>query len=199
MNNVLLIIIALFTLFVFNEAGPIWVFSVFILFYIFRNKIKVKLSLLKYILFALITGLFIEALAIINSLKLPIEERALFSPYPIPDLIFAIGYYSFFALGIFFILRKYKFSLKELFIIGGIFGIFAEQHGLVFLSFNSINYLYVFLSYGSFIALPYLIFFRDFKKLKRKQTNLKYLFIILALIVSYLAFLVYYLLLSQII
>jgi len=206
---VLIIILAILTFLIFNEPGPVWMFSLFLILYLLRNPIKKIISIvmpirsLKYFLIGLISGLFIEFLAILSSMKLPVGQRALFHQEPIQDLILAAGYYAFLTIGTYFILKKYEFSLKEIFILGGIFGLIAEQHGgilLQLLSGNILGGIYVFLSYGSFLALPYMLFNEDFNKFDRKKAAfLKYLFALLILAIGYGLFLLYFLLMNPIV
>ena len=117
---------------------------------IFEFK-KIKLRN-KYVFVGLVVGLIIESLAIISSMSRLPENRDLFHPDPIPDLILAIGFYIVLMLGSYFILKKYKFSLKQFFITGGIFGLIFEEHGVVLLKLlngDILGGIYVILSYGS--------------------------------------------------
>lgn len=201
-------ILIILTILIFNEPGPVWFFPIFLVIYLLKNPIRKIISLLvpkvllRYFLIGLASGLFIEFLAILSSAKLPLEQRALFHPDPIPDLILALGYYTALTLATYFILRKYNFSLKEFFILGGIFGLLAEEHGKILiqlLSGNILGGIYVFLSYSSFLALPYMIFSEDFNKFKRKKSIIsKYLIALLILALFYALFLLYYLLINPI-
>jgi hypothetical protein len=206
---ILTILLIILTFLVFNEPGPVWFFPLFLLIYLLKNPIrrvinfkKIKLPI-KYVLVGLMMGLFIEFLAILSSMKLPPEQRALFHPEPIPDLILSIGCYTALMIGSYFILKKYYFSLKQFFIFGGIYGLILEEHGgvlLQLLSGNILGGIYVFLSYGSLLAIPYLLFNENFNIFNRKKSNfLKYLFALLILLLSYMFFLIYYVLVNPIV
>jgi len=199
MNKIILILLAVLNIVIFNEPGPVWMFSLFLVLIVFKEQIlkiihvKFKLSN-KYVITGLIAGLIIEVLAIINSMKLAPADRALFHPDPIPDLILAVGYYVLLGIGSYILLRKNKFYVNEVFVLGGIFGLIVEQHGLVLLSVfagNILGGIYVFLSYGAFLALPYLLYFNEFKG-KRNSSKIMYVKTLLIWAVFYLAFLVYY-------
>ena len=135
------------------------------------------------------------------SLKLPADQRALFHPMPIPDLIFAVGYYAALSVAGYLLLKKTSFSLKQVFILGGIFGLIAEQHGAVLmgvLAGNILGGLYVFLSYASLLAIPYLIFEKDFARKKREEPSAaSYPIALIYWGVAYVALLVYYAILSR--
>ena len=198
----ILIILLAFLVLIVTAPGPIWFFPLFLVVYLLREKISFLLKRfrslpIKFFAIALLTGFFVELLAIINSLPLPPEQRALFHPDPLPDLIFAFGYYAFIALGAFFILKRYDFSLRKFFSFAGIYGVLTEQLGAVFamvLSGNLLAGIYVFFSYGSFLALPYLVLEKDFAELKRKKTRItSYILSMLVLFFCFFLFALYFL------
>ncbi len=206
MDRIFIIFLAIITIIVFNEPGPVWFFPVFLIALMIRKDIrkwmpaKKKISS-KYVAFGLAAGLFIEVLAILNSLKLVPEQRALFHPLPVPDLIIAVGYYAVLSIASYLILKKTSFSLKQVFVLGGIFGLIAEQHGAVLLGIlagNILGGIYVFLSYASFLAIPYLIFERDFARRKReKPVFASYPIVLVYWGVAYVIFLAYYIIVSR--
>ncbi len=188
----------LLTFIIFQEPGPIWFFPIFLLAYIFEDKIKRKAQrslFSKYVITGLVVGILIELLAIINTANIPLGERALFHQLPIPDLILAAGYYAALFIGSFIIVKKYNFSVKQLFILGGVFGLIFEQFGIILLSFSLLNYAYVFLSYGSFLALPYLIYKDNFKK-RNKISLLRFIKSFFILVFFYLIFSIYFFILN---
>mgnify|MGYP003977509971 CR=1 FL=1 len=142
----LIIILAVLTILIFNEPGPVWFFPIFLIAYLFKDKLSRLENLkprliIKYVIFGVLIGLIIEMFAIIASQSIPIGQRALFHQEPIPDLILAIGYYAMLMLGSYIMLRRYNYSLKQIFILGGIFGVILEQHGGVLLSIFEGNIL----------------------------------------------------------
>ncbi|MHA1998029.1 MAG: hypothetical protein ACTSU9_07915 [Promethearchaeota archaeon] len=78
-------------------------------------------------------------------------------------------------------------ELKWVFIAGGIYGILTEQSGGIFMSFNIIIWFYVFLVYGSFIAIPAAAFRSKLAKIERKQVS-PIIYIIITVISLVLAF-----------
>ena len=78
-------------------------------------------SFIFYLITGTIVGLITELLAIFDNLKLPPEERVLFSPDPVIDIILAISYYFPVALFAAIILHRYKMIEISVFLIGGIY------------------------------------------------------------------------------
>ncbi len=153
------LVLAAIPLILIPFLGVTWLnFSIFCLLLYYREPLskwyhKVRVSReIKFILFFLLFGYLVEILAIVDNLPLPPAERILLHPNPIVDLYLATGYYLGFAIAWFMVGRSYKFTILEIFLLGGFFGILFEQMGKVFFSFNPFAWLYVFLVYGSFQA-----------------------------------------------
>ncbi|MBW2989961.1 hypothetical protein KY358_06620 [Candidatus Woesearchaeota archaeon] len=211
MNSILKIFVVLalsfLTFIIFNDPGPVWFFPLFLVALLFKDffaKFRIMKGglALRYVCAGVFFGLLIEFLAILSSQGVPAGQRALFHQEPIPDMILAFGYYALIMVGSYMILKKYDYSLKEFFVFGGIFGILLEEHGKVLLQVlagNILGGIYVFLSYSSLLALPYVIFNEDFKRYPRKSSILKYPVSLLMLIVFYLFFLGYFLLVNPLI
>ena len=126
---------------------------------------------INYLILGVIFGIIAETFAILNNMDLPPEERALFHPDPLIDLILGLSYYTplfFFSMIIVF---RYKLNEKIMFMIGGIYGVLTEQTFQIFLSFNIILWIYVFFVYGSFIAIPYTILKTPINKLDLSEKN----------------------------
>lgn len=128
-------------------------------------------SFIFYLITGTIVGLITELLAIFDNLKLPPEERVLFSPDPVIDIVLAISYYFPVALFAAIILHRYKMIEISVFLIGGIYGICTEQMFQILLSFNLILWFYVFLVYGSFITIPYTILKNRLNNFDLKEIN----------------------------
>lgn len=128
-------------------------------------------SFIFYLITGTIVGLITELLAIFNNLKLPPEERVLFWPDPVIDIILAISYYFPIALFAAIILHRYKMIEIFVFLIGGIYGICTEQMFQILLSFNLILWFYVLFVYGSFITIPYTIFKNRLNNFDLKEIN----------------------------
>jgi hypothetical protein len=95
-------------------------------------------------------GLITELFAILNNLSKPPEERILFHPDPVINIVLAISYYFPVALFAAIILHKYKMIEINVFLIGGFYGICTEQMFQILLSFNLFLWFYVFLVYTIF-------------------------------------------------
>lgn len=117
----------------------------------------------------MVSAYLVEVLAVIDNLKLPPGERILLNPDPLTDLYLALAYYLPFVLYWGLMVRRYNYSWREVFLIGGTTGILMEQMGAVFLSFNPIAWLYVLLVYGSYKAIPVLVAGRCLEKMDRKE------------------------------
>ena len=114
-------------------------------------------SLAKYLAVGMASAYLTEVLAVIDNLKRPPGERALLHPDPLTDLYLALAYYLPFVLYWGLAVRRYDYSWREVFLIGGATGILMEQSGAVFLSMNPFAWLYVLLVYGSYKAIPVLV------------------------------------------
>jgi hypothetical protein len=85
----------------------------------------------------------------------------LMHPQLIPDLIFGVGFYTSWAIAWLWLLRRYRFTLREVFVTQGLYGVLIERTGGIFLAglltmpLGLVLWLYVFLVYGSTIGIPY--------------------------------------------
>ncbi|WP_297500156.1 hypothetical protein [Thermococcus sp.] len=145
-------------------------------------------SLAKYLAVGMASAYFTEVLAIIDNLNKPPAERALFNSDPLIDLYLAFAYYIPFILYWGLAVRRYDYSWKEVFMIGGTTGILMEQSGAVFLSMNPLAWIYVLLVYGSYKAVPVLVA-EDCLEGKRRRVLDKWKKLALGLFVEFTAFL----------
>ncbi len=152
------------------------IFTVYLLILYFEEplgrryaKIGVD-SRVKYFLVFLATGLLLELFAIIDNLPRPPAERILLSPDPIYDLYLSIGYYSGFALVWSVVATRIKFTHRDVFLIGGAFGLLFEQTGHLLLSLQVLAWPYVFVVYGSFQAIPAVL--AGYEHVERKEIGL---------------------------
>jgi len=152
------------------------IFPLFLFVYSIHSRIQVNPNNFyrKYIFLGLLFGLFTEGLAILDNLDSPPEERILFHPDAGIDLLLGVGFYFFIAVVWSVLVKKYAFTERSIFVIGGIWGIVVEQDLAILLSpltygaAGFVMYLFVFLVYGPFMAIP-VLFFRDLSTLERKQ------------------------------
>jgi hypothetical protein len=96
----------------------------------------------------------------------------LLHPQLIPDLIISIGIYAAWWLTWWFLLRKYHFTTLQVFITTGLYGVLIEQQGRLFLTglrtmpLGMLMWLFVFIAYGSTMALAFFLVHDSFSGLK---------------------------------
>lgn len=109
------------------------------------------------------SGLVVECLSWSNNYMKCAPTPALLHPQLFADLLLAIGFYGSWALVWSWLIRRYHWTLKQTFVIQGLFGILIEQQGqilllgLTTLPIGLIFWLYVFLVYGSVMGIAYLM------------------------------------------
>lgn len=178
-----IIIVSLVLFFVFLIVAPVLViFPLFLFVWGIQSKIQLNLNHFyrKYIVLGLIFGLFTEFLAVLDNLDSPPEERILFHPDPATDLLLGVGFYFFIAVVWAILVKRYSFTVKSIFVIGGIWGVVAEQDMAVLLSpltygivLGLFSYVFVFLVYGPFMAIPAL-FFEESCTAERKERRFRH-------------------------
>ena len=117
------------------------------------------------------TGLLLESLAVLSNLNLPPSEREQFVPDPLLDILVSIGYYLPLAIIYSAYLVKIRTDTSTAFISGGIYGVITEQEGTILLSLNPLLWLYVFLVYGSYLALAQVLAEKYLVSLERKEMS----------------------------
>ncbi len=141
----------------------------------------------------LISGWLTECFAWLGSYLNRDKTPALFHPQLIPDLILAIGFYGGWALAWLLVLRRWRFTLGQVFVTTGILGIFVEQNGAVVVAIiaslgnplvAAILALYVFAVYGAIMGLPYLLAGRRLPGAGQHTGWLKYPTILLGMFVA---------------
>ena len=171
-------------------------FSFFVLVWFIHPKLKpliekINLSLLfKFLFLGAITGFIVEFFVFQNQL-------GLFSGDFWFNFILSIGVYWSLIVVWYFLLKKYKFSLRGVFLSAGIWGVVVEQDFAVLLSFNPLIYLYIFAVYGSFVSIPFLLVRDEFDKMpKRKEGKKRYIVAFFAQCIAYVVGALWMLLLS---
>jgi hypothetical protein len=141
---------------------PMWIFT-----YLFQKPLKrlakgVPFSV-SFIGFGVLFGLLTEVFAIINNRSLPPEKRILLSPDPVLDLVYGVFYYALLIATWYLLIKAFTYSKTEVFIITGIYGIFTEEVGQVFLRIFTVpvvGFLYAIIVsfvYGIFPMLAYMV------------------------------------------
>lgn len=99
--------------------------------YFFRSSLKKVVSRwshpIGFIVLGIFFGLLTEFFAILDNLKRLPMDRILLDPDPMRDLFFGFFFYGLFIITWYFLLKRFHFSVKQVFLISGIFGILTEQ------------------------------------------------------------------------
>jgi hypothetical protein len=117
---------------------------------------------IRYLVLMLLVGFLTEALAWIGNFLAREETPALLHPQLLYDLLLSPGIHGAWAVGWILATRRWRFSVAEVFVIQGIYGVFVEQQGAVFLQgwralpLGVVLWLYVFVVYGAAAGLAYL-------------------------------------------
>lgn len=84
-------------------------------------------SSLWFLFFGIFFGLLTEGAAILGNIGKPEGERILIDPNPAMDLLYGFFFYGLFIGTWYLLLRRFHFSLKQVFFVSGVFGILTEQ------------------------------------------------------------------------
>lgn len=182
-------------------GNPTLGYSLFVLFYILRSKIttfieRIQLSIqLKFGLLVMLFSLgILESLSWLGEYLAKSETPALFHSQLIPDLIVTSGFYFGHVIAWLILLKFFKFSLEQVFITQGLYGVLAEGNGAIFmqglvtLPLGIFLWLFVFFAYAPAVGTAYLLTENQFKQSMNPQRNpwIKYsLAIILLFLISY--------------
>ena len=126
-------------------------------------------------LLVLASGLLTETLAWLSSYLSRAPEPALLHPQLAYDLLLSPVVYGGWALAWPLLMRRWRFSLAEVFVIQGLYGILLEQDGLILrqglasMPWGLVLWAYVFLVYGSAIGLAYLPFEKHYASGDRRR------------------------------
>lgn len=150
--------------------NPLLTYSFFVLGFFLRSRlIPIVKAIpfspsLKFVGLTIFISLFtLELFSWVSEYLEGNEEVALLHPQLIPDMLLAFGFYSGIALAWFVLLRFFRFSLLQVFMTQGIYGVVIEQDGALFLQgLTSMPagfywWLYVALGYASPLAIAYML------------------------------------------
>ncbi len=193
MQNLLYItgIIPLLMLFGNKPDITLLIYLFFLLVFFFRIRLAKALrfiTLPKRVIFLIlisISGLLFEILAWTSNFLQQNQNPALLHPQLIPDLLLAIGFYASWAVGWVIATKKFTYSVKEVFILQGIYGIVLEQSGEILISgltnfpFGIYLWIYVFIVYGSIIGIPFSVLYTSAVKKEKSAGWYKHLFALL--------------------
>lgn len=161
---------------------PMWIFT-YLLREPLRRMVRSVPFSVSFIGSGVFFGLLTEVFAIVNNRSLPPEQRILLSPDPILDLIYGLFYYSLLIATWYVLIRGFTYSKKEVFLLTGIYGIFTEEMGQVFMRIFTVpvtGLLYAIIVsfvYGIFPMLAYMV---SEEKLGAKKSNVIIRFLIAA-------------------
>jgi len=122
-----------------HQPDALLIYSVFVVAYLLRRQLVRLADLLPgppalhLVFFFIVSGDLAETFAWMDNYSKAMVEPALLHPQLIPDLILGVGLYTGWALAWLIVLRWYRFSLIETFVVTGFQAIFFEQLGGVFL------------------------------------------------------------------
>jgi hypothetical protein len=111
---------------------PMWIFTSLNREPLRRLVRGVPLSV-SFIGFGLLFGLLTEIFAIVNNRHLPPEQRILLSPNPVLDLVYGVFYYLMLIVTWYALIKAFRYSKSEVFVVTGLYGIMTEEVGQVFL------------------------------------------------------------------
>ena len=162
------------------------IYSVFVIAWILQGRAQAPGSgprrrvWLRYLLTMILVGFLTEIFAWTSNYLGRAEEPALLHPQLLYDLVLSPGIYAAWALGWIVLTKRWRFSVAEIFILQGVYGIFVEQQGAVFLQgwrslpLGLILWLYVFVVYGSAAGIGYLPHENDLHPSGSKASIWKY-------------------------
>jgi hypothetical protein len=152
-----------------HQPESLLIYSVFVVACLLRRQLIRLADLLPgpptshLVFFFIVAGDLAETFAWMDNYAKAVAEPALLHPQLIADLILGVGLYTGWALAWLIVLRWYRFSLIEAFMVTGFQAIFFEQLGAVFLRmvsvlatnplFSLVIGLYVFAVHASVVGL----------------------------------------------
>ncbi len=136
LNAFLVFLLVITTLLSFDNAQGV-IFPLAIAIILLRERIHPWLmrfsARVVFIGVGISMGLLTEMFAIISNSALPNDKKILLHPDPCIDLLIGCFYYSFVIVTWYFLLQRYSFTKKTVFILSGMLGVLTEQSGAVFL------------------------------------------------------------------
>lgn len=136
LNAFLVFLLVITTLLSFDNAQGV-IFPLAIVIILFQKRIRSWLMGLSvgvtFMGIGVSLGLLTEIFAIISNSALPNDKKILLHPDPCIDLLIGCFYYSFVIVTWYFLLQRYSFTKKTVFILSGMLGVLTEQSGAIFL------------------------------------------------------------------
>jgi hypothetical protein len=145
------------------NALIMWTLYVATWFWRQRRPFSGTATRLRFALTVLLCGMLLELTAWTGNYLQDPAQPALFHPQLIPDLLLGFGFYSGWALGWLLLSRWFRFSLPQIVVLMGVYGVIVEQNGAVLLAglaalpLGIWLWLYVFAAYGGTVGMAYLL------------------------------------------
>jgi len=136
-------------------ASPIFILSIYVVVYFWKGLQRWSNGL------AVARGPYFFFLSIIFSgitqILVQIAGEHSFSPNPVIHFFQALVIYLCVTGAWYLLLRRYQFTVNEVFVLTGLWGVIFENNFIILLSFNPLLWVYIFAVYGACISLPYLL------------------------------------------
>lgn len=137
-------------------------YPLFVLAYLLNWRFPVKgRPFMRLVTSTYLSALILESGAWLSEYIKNSTEPALFHPQLIPDLVMGIGFYAAWWVAWWLVLRRYRFTVFQVFITTGLYGVVIEQQGKIFLvglqtmPTGLLLWAFVFVAYGSTMALAF--------------------------------------------
>jgi hypothetical protein len=162
------------------------IYSVFVIAWVLRERARAPGSglrrrvWLRYFLSMVLVGFLTEVFAWTSNYLGRAEEPALLHPQLLYDLVLSPGIYAAWAVGWILLTKRWGFSVAEIFLLQGVYGVFVEQQGAILLQgwqvlpLGALLWLYVFVVYGSAAGIAYLPYENDLYTSGSKTSIWKY-------------------------
>jgi hypothetical protein len=162
-----------------GRPQPLWMYTLFVLAYFLRHRLTIARVTFACFFFAMfISTLLLEILAWLDNYFSAAPDPILFHNQLFPDLLIAVGFYLSWTLAWWLVLRRYRFGVREVFLVNGLYGVLIENQGVALLAglqalpLGAVLWLYVLVAYGATAALAFLPFREAFST--ERATPLKY-------------------------
>lgn len=139
-------------------------YPLFVLAYLLNWRLPIKGSPeFRLLISTLCCTFLLETSAWLDNFIRNNPDPPLFHPQLIPDVLIGIGVYLAWWLTWWLVSRRYHFTIRQVFLVTGLYGIFLEQEGAVFLAglatmpLGFVLWLFVAVAYGSTMALAFFL------------------------------------------
>lgn len=167
----LMVLIGLFPL-IAGRVTSLLIVSVFVLVWLLAPYLH-KLPKLWLPLWARYTGVGL-LFSILTEYFVFKEHFEVFHSNIAMDIFLALGIYGSLMLIWYFLLKRFQFTLVQMFTMAGVWGVVFEQNGRVLLSLNLLGYLFIFLVYGSVMCIPFVFYRHEFEEFSRQSSKSRY-------------------------